>query len=290
MLGRPLCCRANGATRRPCTCLASALRAHHREFPPRAQLPQDRFALDLPSRLSPQAITWCRIQPRFTVQASVPLALVPPVFPVLLQRYLPEWAMQRLPPDVEMRRLAHIFDYTAYETWAQAQGYTLQDARRVDTAYYASRGRLGAGAVVQRGGHLSAAGVHRLLPDGLGKTSHMRAADTMDHPFDSDGRTEIDIAYAAYRIAELGPSGALCRMRAVRQQALQDARHLFAPVEAVLHLKMAPTVRKAAVLMQVLVLAFMAAIMQWPDVDVAGPSWKVAALLAVCRALMGLIA
>ena len=70
---------------------------------------------------------------------------------------------------MELCRIAHIFDYNAYETWVQAQGYTLQDARCVDTAYYASRARLGAGTGVQRGGHLSAAGVHRLLPDGLGE-------------------------------------------------------------------------------------------------------------------------
>ncbi len=91
--------------------------------------------------------------------------------------------------------------------WGLAQGYTAAEVYATDTQYYAARGRLGAGVGVQRGLHLSAAGVHRLLPEGLGREGHIRAANRLHHPFDADVQTELDIAWAAYQTAQLAPGG-----------------------------------------------------------------------------------
>ena len=50
----------------------------------------------------------------------------------------------------DLQQIAYDIGYADYEQWATAQGYTLHDAYGMDTQYYASRGRLGAGVGVQR--------------------------------------------------------------------------------------------------------------------------------------------
>ena len=86
--------------------------------------------------------------------------------------YLPEF-LTALVPDYELQEIAYELNLAAYDNWALRRGFALADARSPDVTYYAARGRLGAGVGVQRGLHLSAAGVHRLLPAGLGKAGHM---------------------------------------------------------------------------------------------------------------------
>ncbi|MEE3214408.1 MAG: hypothetical protein VX259_02515, partial [Pseudomonadota bacterium] len=122
---------------------------------------------------------------------------------------------------------------------------------------------------MQRGLHLSAAGIHQLLPNGLGRDGHMRAADTINHPFDAEARTELDVAWAAYRIAGLAPGGKLKAARTAKTAALQRARALLAPAEQFMHDRMAPTVAIAAAVWHVVLMAFMACLMQWPDHHVA---------------------
>ena len=78
LIGRPLNCRQRGTFRCPCVVLASALRVHYREFPPGAQLPQDRFALDLPSRM--EALPWKHVP----IQIARPLREV--VFQIAMGR------------------------------------------------------------------------------------------------------------------------------------------------------------------------------------------------------------
>ncbi len=63
---------------------------------------------------------------------------------------------------------------------------------------------------------------------------------------DAEARIELDVAYAAYRIAQHAPSGAIQRMRRRKATALQEAKALFAKAEAALRPKMAASVRKAA--------------------------------------------
>jgi len=193
------------------------------------------------------------------------------VFGIAMLQYLPEYALRDInfAADQQLQKIAYTLNFSDYEQWATTQGYSVEDARGIDTGYYASRGRLGAGVGVQRGGHLSAAGVHRIVPGGLGKLGHMRAAATLQHPYDADARTELDIAYAAYRIAELAPTRALHRMRAAKTLSLQQARALLVPAERALHKQMMPTVRIAAAAWQVLLIAYMACVMHWRDTNVA---------------------
>ncbi|MEC8948673.1 MAG: hypothetical protein VX837_01575, partial [Candidatus Thermoplasmatota archaeon] len=189
--------------------------------------------------------------------------------------YLPEF-LTVLVPDYELQEIAYELNLAAYDNWALRRGFCLADARSPDITYYAARGRLGAGVGVQRGLHLSAAGVHRLLPAGLGKAGRMRAAAVVPHPFACDARPELDIAYAAYCIAERAPQGytspggsCLIRWRAAQTAATKRARELLQAAEASAHYAMAPTVQQATTAWQVLLMAFMACLMHWPDVGVA---------------------
>jgi hypothetical protein len=96
--------------------------------------------------------------------------------------YLPAFLLHDL-PDYDLQEIAYILDLPSCENWALRQRLSLPELRGPDVAYYAARGRLGAGVGVQRGIHLSATDVHRLLPDGLGRTGHMRAAAVVPHLF-----------------------------------------------------------------------------------------------------------
>ena len=102
----------------------------------------------------------------------------------------------------------------------------------------------------------------------------MRAASTMPHPFEADARVELDVAYAAYKIAELAPSGRLQRMRRAHSDALRRARDLLAPLEHRAHRMMRYPVNIAAAAWHVLTIAFMAAVMSWPDEHVARRSFE----------------
>ena len=107
LIGRPLGCRQKGASRCQCVVLASALRIHHREFPPGAQLPQDRFALDLPSRM--EALPWT------FVTTLIPRPLREVVFQTAMGKCLPDWATRLLPDVQTLRNIAYIINYADYE-------------------------------------------------------------------------------------------------------------------------------------------------------------------------------
>ena len=117
----------------------------------------------------------------------------------------------------------------------------------------------------QRAASSSKRGLTHIVEAGLGKEGHMKVAQALPSPFESDQPTDDDLDFAARALGAWGPL--LPRWREKQQKALARLLRLLQPLDEALQENMPPSVRKVQRSAGPAGMALLTTLLRWPDYD-----------------------
>ena len=133
-------------------------------------------------------------------------------------------------------------------------------ANRQRACLFAATGR-------QRAAGDSKMGLDHLLPPGLGTDNHFREASQLSSPFRPGVAIDDDLRFAAHCVAVWGPQ--IPGWREQQQQQLRDVGKALDELSSVIQSHLHPCVARAAATKRPAHMAFLTAVMRWPDVSQA---------------------
>ena len=115
----------------------------------------------------------------------------------------------------------------------------------------------------QRAAGDSKRGLDHLFAPGLGRDLHIKSAVAAPNPFEVKQPTDLDLAYAAEALAIFGPG--VATWRAEERDSLSKALAALAPLRAKIAPLRSKTAQAVAPTRDVAGIAFLTAILRWPD-------------------------
>lgn len=115
----------------------------------------------------------------------------------------------------------------------------------------------------QRAASNNRRGMTHLLPPGLGPRMHIQAATRLTSPFSTPIERDEDTRVCAEAMAIMGP--ALPALRQQQLETLVDVARIVSAIDHELKLAMPPSVAKVANAKSPALIAFLSAILLWPD-------------------------
>ena len=101
------------------------------------------------------------------------------------------------------------------------------------------------------------------MPPGLGKEEHIRQASCQGNPFGQDMPLDMDLRYAIDAMVRWGVH--LQAWRSSQRRALVECLAVLQPLREALEAFRSPTSKAVAASRDIPGIAFMTAIMRWPD-------------------------